>query len=111
MAGIAKKDERGRTLDVHAMRTTFGTLMSKGGVSPRTAQVRDRPSDIRLTMNVYTDPKLLDICGARRVPTLDLDGATGTAGTPSRLVAPVVAPTPYSLVQPESFPVKTAGGR
>jgi hypothetical protein len=29
-AGIAKVDERGRTLDVHALRTTFGTLLSKG---------------------------------------------------------------------------------
>ena len=31
VAGIAKRDERGRTLDVHALRTTFGTLLSKGG--------------------------------------------------------------------------------
>ena len=116
MAGIPKKDERGRTLDIHAMRTTFGTLMSKGGVSPRTAQAAMRHSDIRLTMNVYTDPKLLDIYGALdALPMLRLDGAsrdraTGTAGTP-RMVAPTVAPTPYNLVQPESFPVKTAGDR
>jgi integrase len=32
MAGIAKRDERGRTIDVHAMRHTFGTLLSKGGL-------------------------------------------------------------------------------
>ena len=32
LAGIAKRDDRGRTLDVHALRHTFGTLMSKGGV-------------------------------------------------------------------------------
>ena len=45
-AGIAKRDERGRTVDVHAMRHTFGTLLSKGGVSPRTARPRcgTRPS-------------------------------------------------------------------
>ena len=30
LAGIAKRDERGRTLDVHALRTTFGTLLGKG---------------------------------------------------------------------------------
>ena len=30
MAGIAKRDERGRTLDVHAMRTTLATLLGKG---------------------------------------------------------------------------------
>ena len=50
--------------------------MSKGGVSPRTAQAAMRHSDIRLTMNVYTDPKLLDICGALdTLPTLRLDAA------------------------------------
>lgn len=30
LAGIQKRDDRGRTLDVHALRTTFGTLLSKG---------------------------------------------------------------------------------
>jgi integrase len=115
-AGIPKKDERGRSLDVHAMRTTFGTLMSKGGVSPRTAQAAMRHSDIRLTMNVYTDPKLLDICGALdTLPTLRLDGAnrdraTGTTGEALRTLAPTLAPTLYNLVQAESSPVKTAGG-
>ncbi len=31
LAGIPKRDERGRTVDVHAMRHTFGTWLSKGG--------------------------------------------------------------------------------
>src|SRR4029450_12170151 len=56
--------ERGRTLDVHALRTTFGTLLSKGGVPLRTAQAAMRHSDPSLTANVYTDPKLLDVHGA-----------------------------------------------
>src|SRR5262245_62698876 len=73
-AGIAKRDERGRTLDVHALRTTFGTLLSKGGVAPRTAQAAMRHSDIRLTMQTYTDPKLLDVRGAlEALPALPLD--------------------------------------
>src|SRR5262245_54920101 len=107
-AGIAKRDERGRTIDVHALRTTFGTLLSKGGVAPRTAQAAMRHSDIRLTMSVYTDPKLLDVRGALDVlPELPLrEGwevarATGTAGpvdaalpTLVRTVALTVAPTP-----------------
>jgi integrase len=59
LAGIPKTDDRGRTLDLHALRTTFGTLLSKGGVAPRTAQAAMRHADIRMTMNVYTDPKLL----------------------------------------------------
>ena len=63
-AGIPKRDERGRTVDVHAMRHSFGTLLSKGGVAPRTAQAAMRHSTIDLTMNTYTDPKLLDVHGA-----------------------------------------------
>jgi integrase len=64
LAGIPKVDERGRTIDVHALRTTFGTHLSKAGVAPRTAQAAMRHSSIDLTMNVYTDPKLLDVAGA-----------------------------------------------
>jgi len=60
-AGISKRDERGRTVDVHAMRTTFATMLSTSGTSPRTAQAAMRHSDIRLTMGTYTDPKLLDV--------------------------------------------------
>ncbi len=63
-AKIPKRDDRGRTLDVHALRTTFGTLLSKGGVPLRTAQAAMRHSDPSLTANVYTDPRLLDVHGA-----------------------------------------------
>ena len=76
-AGIPKRDERGRVVDLHALRTTFGTMLSKGGVTPRTAQAAMRHSDIRLTMGVYTDPKLLDIHGAMdALPELSLTGTT-----------------------------------
>jgi integrase len=63
-AGIPKRDERGRTVDIHALRTTFGTMLARSGVAPRTAQALMRHSDIRLTMGVYTDPKLLDTAAA-----------------------------------------------
>ena len=33
-AGIPKKDDRGRSLDVHALRHTFGTMLSQNGVAP-----------------------------------------------------------------------------
>lgn len=75
LAGIPKRDDRGRTLDVHALRTTFGTLLSKGGVSLRTAQEAMRHSDPGLTAKVYTDPRLLDVRGALDVlPGLPLRG-------------------------------------
>ncbi len=112
MAGIAKRDERGRTLDVHAMRTTLATLLGKGGVAMRTAQAAMRHSDPRLTAGTYTDPKLLDVRGALDVlPPMNLNGSDrdAIAATGTDLVAPTVAPTPYKLVQPESVPVKVAG--
>ena len=78
-AGIDKADERGRTIDVHALRHSFGTLLSKGGVAPRTAQAAMRHSNINLTMNVYTDPKLLDIQGALdSLPSLNLNPSPST---------------------------------
>src|SRR5262249_49729161 len=96
LAGIPKRDDRGRTLDVHALRTTFGTLLSKGGVAPRTAQAAMRHSDIKLTMGVYTDPKLLDVRSALdTLPPLPLQGepaecaavrATGTDGSRGPIV-------------------------
>jgi len=64
LAGIPKRDDRGRTVDLHALRHTFGTMLSRGGVAPRVAQAAMRHSSIDLTMNVYTDPRLLDVAGA-----------------------------------------------
>jgi hypothetical protein len=80
-AGIEKEDERGRTVDLHALRHTFGTHLSKNGVAPRTAQAAMRHSSLDLTMNVYTDPTLLDVAGAiAALPDLSLDGRS-TAGS------------------------------
>ena len=63
-AGIPKVDERGYSVDVHALRHSFGTLLSTSGVAPRVAQRAMRHSTLDLTMNVYTDPRLLDVHGA-----------------------------------------------
>lgn len=102
LAGIPKCDERGRTLDLHALRTTFGTLLSRGGVAPRTAEAAMRHSDIRLTMGVYTDPKLLDVRGALdTLPSLPLFGdvamrakLTGTMGEgPRKSILPTTRMT------------------
>jgi len=105
LAGIPKVDDRGRVLDIHALRHTFGTLLSKCGVTPRTAQQAMRHSDIDLTMNVYTDPRLLDLRGAvESLPALPLQSertfisqvvkSTGTDDFTPRPLAPMLAPTP-----------------
>lgn len=68
---VSKTDERGRTVDIHALRHTFGTHLCRTGVPLRTAQAAMRHSDPSLTANVYTDPKLLDVAGAvERLPML-----------------------------------------
>jgi len=63
-AGIGKTDPRGRVVDIHALRHTFGTHLSAAGVHPRTAMAAMRHSRIELTMNYYTDPILLDVASA-----------------------------------------------
>ncbi len=121
MAKIAKRDERGRVLDVHALRHTFGTWLSKGGVAPRTAQAAMRHSKLELTMSVYTDPRLLDAHGALDVlPELPLDGelpdrqqaakATGTDDLRLVPLAPTLAPTGGTRGQMGSIPDKMADG-
>ena len=60
-AGIPFEDERGRRVDLHALRTTFGTLLSASGVSPRVAMELMRHSDLKLTMKVYTDVSQLPL--------------------------------------------------
>jgi len=43
-AGIPKRDARGRTVDLHALRHAFGTHLSRSGVAPGTAQAAMRHS-------------------------------------------------------------------
>jgi hypothetical protein len=118
-AGIPKRDDRGRTVDVHAMRTTLGTLLSRAGVASRTAQAAMRHSTIDLTMNVYTDPRLLDVQNAvEALPSLPLTGGvesvaiavrrTGTADSAPSPLAPTLAPPPDKSSKAGSLPGKTS---
>jgi integrase len=115
-AGIPKCDDRGRTLDIHALRHTFGTHLSKAGVPLRTAQAAMRHSSPVLTANIYTDPRLLDVQGAvEALPDLPLSGpsapmsesvrATGTDNEASRKVPPMLPLGAVPTVHSESFPV------
>jgi integrase len=72
-AQIPKRDERGRTLDVHALRTTLATHLNRGKVGQRVAQAAMRHSRPELTAKTYTDEKLLDVREALSVlPSLPL---------------------------------------
>ncbi len=83
-AGIPRTDDRGRVVDIHALRTTFGTGLAAAGVPLITAQKLMRHSDPKLTANVYTDPRLLDMAGA-------VEALSPIA--PTAFVTPTVTPT------------------
>lgn len=64
VAGIAKKDERGRTVNVHAFRHTYCTWLQATGISPRIVQELMRHSSPELTANTYTHSDQLDLGGS-----------------------------------------------
>ncbi len=70
---VVETDDRVRTIDIHALRFTFGTQLSKAGVSLGTAQAAMWHIDPSLTANVCTDSRLLDVAGAiNTLPKLPL---------------------------------------
>ncbi len=83
-AGIAKRDADGGVVHVHALRHSFGTHLSLAGVAPRTAQAAMRHSNNSLTMNTYTDARLLDTATAIESMTVlkhsRLDEESGLGG-------------------------------
>ncbi len=88
-AGIPKIDSEGFVVHIHALRHSFGTHLSMAGVAPRIAQAAMRHSDISLTMNTYTDARLLDTSAAvESLPSLPLGKS---------FVAPTVAPVTVDL--------------
>ena len=63
-AALGGEDDQGRVVDFHSLRNTFITGLSIAGVHPRVAQALARHSKIELTMQVYTDVRLLDLRAA-----------------------------------------------
>ena len=86
-------------------------LIKPAGDTPLTAQAAMRPSNIDLAMNVYTDPKLLDVQGTLDLlPSLDLNPSPSTeraamraTGTNDQDTKPSLRP-PVSLVAPPVAP-------
>ena len=70
-ADIPFEDARGRRIDLHGLRKTYGTMLAAAGVSPRVAMELMRHSDMKLTMGVYTDVAQLPmIAETERLPSL-----------------------------------------
>ena len=116
LAGIAKVDERGRSVDIHCLRHTFATGLARAGVTPKVAQELLRHSDVNLTLSVYSHSSVFDAVGAlESLPTLSLSGdstepetaqATGTDNLSiARLFAPAFAPKAGDSRKRESIPV------
>jgi integrase len=60
-AGIDYQDAEGRYADFHALRKTFGTLLTLSSRSERTVMELMRHSDMKLTAKVYTDANMLPV--------------------------------------------------
>lgn len=70
---IDKRDERGRTFDMHAFRTTFNSLLAGAGVPLTTRRILMRHAAEGITDEHYADAKLIDLRGALdRLPALPL---------------------------------------
>ncbi len=80
LADIPFQDARGRRIDLHALRKTYGTMLAAAGVSPRVAMEMMRHSDLKLTMGVYTDVAQLPVIQeTARLPSLCLPRAESSA--------------------------------
>jgi integrase len=63
-AGIPYKDDQGRQADFHALRKTLNTHLALMAVDPQTRQEIMRHSDIKLTLDTYTDKGMLPVAEA-----------------------------------------------
>ena len=59
-AGIASEDEPGHAVDLHALRTTFGTWLMLHGVSEQARCLLVRHGGRNVTERSYTDLSLVD---------------------------------------------------
>jgi len=63
-AGVSYKDALGRQADFHAIRRSLNTHLMQIGADPHTRKEIMRHSDLRLTLDVYTDPTALPTIAA-----------------------------------------------
>jgi integrase len=101
-AGILKKDAAGRTVDLHALRNTFATMLNEGNADPKTMQALMRHSTPVLTLGTYVHQNQARMAKAlKALPRLMPDesdkegGQDDDPGNDSRMVGT------------DSFPVDT----
>ena len=60
LAGIARKDETGRKIDLHALRGTFATRLARNGIALTVTQKLLGHADPKLTAKAYTKLEVAD---------------------------------------------------
>jgi integrase len=81
-AGIPYRDQHGRTVDVHALRHTTATYLGRAKVAPNAVQTFMRHDDLKLTMQTYTDPRLVGGGQGARSLAGDAGRASRVSGGP-----------------------------
>ena len=100
-AGIPKSDDRGRTVDVHALRGTFASHLARAGVAPVTLKTMMRHARIETTLKHYTDPRLLDVDSALdTLPALLAGPAPDAESMKATGTDDAVALVPLLVVEP-----------
>ena len=102
VAGIERKDARGRSVDIHALRTSYCMLLQTSGASPRVAMSAMRHSKLELTMNVYTDTAQLLVAEAVNV--------LPTFGRGPLMEATQANPEPPKTIEPQPKPAEQTAG-
>ncbi len=76
VAGIARYDSQGRSIDIHCLRYSFGTLLAKKNIHVSVAQRLMRHSTPGLTLGIYSQAESIDTRSASdRLPNLGYEPA------------------------------------
>ena len=79
---LVTEDAEGRVVDLHAMRTTLGTMLARQGTKPQVAREIMRHSDYQTTLAHYTMLGLSDTAGAiNELPDIGEPETTSATGT------------------------------
>ena len=82
LAGIPFEDERGRRVDLHALRVTLGSNLFASGASLVVVKELMRHSDIKTTLRHYSDSSQLPLAAAvANLPSLSLRPSGTLLGT------------------------------
>jgi integrase len=72
-AGFDLEDDDGRSVDLHALRTTLGTKLARSGVAPQVAQRIMRHASYATTLKHYTKLDLADTTQAMRALSVNAE--------------------------------------